>query len=233
MAVKMSGFLNGFSRDWWSRKHNAHHVLTNHIGADPDIDMMPFIFLWAPPKSLDHHLRKYQHLYFVVLYPVLYISWRIQSLQFAWARAEYRSLLVNFLPGYLWLACLPLKVVLGALLLGGWLVAIVVTASHESEEMVTLDKRPASFVRNQFATTRDILCPDPLSEFLCGGMQYQLEHHLFPTLPRYKYAQLQPVVRAFAKRVGLEYKADGLLAMTRLHLATLKRNGRLQAVDDK
>ena len=42
-------------------------------------------------------------------------------------------------------------------------------------------------LQNQFLTTRNIECPDWITEYLFGGMQYQLEHHLFPTMPRYKY----------------------------------------------
>ena len=54
----ISGWINGFDRWWWSRKHNTHHVVTNQVGLDPDIDNRPFLFLWAPPKEMDHHLRK-------------------------------------------------------------------------------------------------------------------------------------------------------------------------------
>ena len=42
-----------------------------------------------------------------------------------------------------------------------------------------------------------------------GGMQYQLEHHLFPTIPRYKYRHLVPLVRKFAEENGIEYRATG------------------------
>lgn len=59
-----------------SRKHNTHHVFTNHIGVDPDIDMMPAIFLWAPSKALDHHFRKWQHFYALPLYSLIYATWR-------------------------------------------------------------------------------------------------------------------------------------------------------------
>ena len=46
----------------------------------------------------------------------------------------------------------------------------------------------------------------PLQEFLFGGMQYQLEHHLFPIMPRYRYRSLAPIVRKWAKEQGLPYK---------------------------
>jgi hypothetical protein len=79
----VSGWINGFDRWWWSNKHNTHHVLTNHIGLDPDIDNRPFLFLWAPKKAADHIWRHYQHVYFLALYAFLYVSWRIQSMQYA------------------------------------------------------------------------------------------------------------------------------------------------------
>ena len=98
---------------------------------------------------------------------------------------------------------------LGCVLLAGFLVAIVVTLSHESEEIM-LEREPsfakvaagpnpsgnavAAFsttlgrtLQTQFLGTRDIQCPEWVTEYLFGGMQYQLEHHLFPTMPRYKY----------------------------------------------
>ena len=46
-------------------------MLTNHPACDPDINNQPFLFLWPPPKALDHHLRKYQHMYFLPLYCTL------------------------------------------------------------------------------------------------------------------------------------------------------------------
>ena len=48
------------------------------------------------------------------------------------------------------------------------------------------------FVHAQFRSTRDAVCSNPFSEWLWGGMQYQLEHHLFPTMPRYRYPALVP-----------------------------------------
>jgi fatty acid desaturase len=45
-----------------------------------------------------------------------------------------------------------------------------------------------------------------VSEYVWGGMQYQLEHHLFPTMPRYKYRRLAPVVQQWAQENGLQYR---------------------------
>eukprot|EP00045_Choanoeca_perplexa_P003029 m.28306 g.28306 ORF g.28306 m.28306 type:complete len:387 (+) comp11824_c0_seq1:105-1265(+) len=223
----VSGWINGFDRNWWSDKHNTHHVLTNHVNYDPDIHVQPILFLWAPIKSMDHALRKYQHLYFPLPYSLLYVSWRWESFKFALAKRDWTTLILALAPSYIWLACLPLAVSIGSVLLGGFLVAMVVTLSHESEDML-LDREP-SFSKNQFLTTRNIECPDWITEYLFGGMQYQLEHHLFPTMPRYKYRLLTPTVRAWAKANNLEYKSDSLGVMLHDHVQTLKKGGELAA----
>ncbi|XP_065178893.1 delta(6)-fatty-acid desaturase fat-3-like [Sycon ciliatum] len=224
----LSAVVAGLDDGWWSEKHNTHHVLTNHVGIDPDIDNRPFLFLWAPPKSMDTAMRPFQHIYFLMLYSLLYVSWRIQSVQRIWAggdKFEMARMSIN----YIWLLCLPLSVSIMSILISGFLVAIVVTLSHESEDMKT--SHEPSFVKNQFETTRDIVCPDPVTEWLFGGMQYQLEHHLFPTLPRYKYWRLVPVVRRWAKDNGIEYRADGLWGMLCMHVNTLKSVGSTPASD--
>eukprot|EP00038_Savillea_parva_P005896 m.160559 g.160559 ORF g.160559 m.160559 type:complete len:393 (-) comp11960_c0_seq1:258-1436(-) len=219
----VSGWINGFDRNWWSRKHNTHHVFTNHIGVDPDIDMMPAIFLWAPSKTLDHHFRRWQHFYALPLYSLIYATWRFNSLEYALRKNDQKTLLYKLLPGYIWLLCLPLTVSIGSILLGGWLVAVVVVQSHEAEEMIVGDK-PESYAETQFKGTIDIDCPDPITEYWFGGMQYQLTHHLFPTLPRYKYAKLQPLLVEWGREHGLEYRKVGLVDAMRKHLSHLREN---------
>lgn len=62
--------------------------------------------------------------------------------------------------------------------------------------------------RRQQALTTPSAC-----RHLWGGMQYQLEHHLFPTMPRYKYRDLVPLVKKFAEDNSLEYKSTGSWAI--------------------
>jgi fatty acid desaturase len=126
MCNIMSAAINGFNRTWWSTKHNTHHVMTNHVGVDPDIDLMPALFLWSPSKGLDSHMRRYQHLYAVPLYSLLYVSWRQQSIQRAVFDRDYPTL-AKLAVGYMWLATMPLFVSFCSIILGGLLVAAVVT----------------------------------------------------------------------------------------------------------
>lgn len=77
---------------------------------------------------------------------------------------------------------------LKAVLFGGMLMAFIVTSSHQSEELFV--EHEPDWVRAQFLSTRDAEPGNPFSAWLWGGMQHQVEHHLFPTMPRYKYTAL-------------------------------------------
>ena len=66
--------------------------------------------------------------------------------------------------------------------------------SHQAEEL--FHEHQHDWVRAQMESTRDAVTSNPFSEWLWGGMQYQLEHHLFPTMPRYRYPALVTKVEA-------------------------------------
>ena len=96
--------------------------------------------------------------------------------------------------------CLPLPVAIGHVLLAGLMSASIVTSTHQTEEM--FEGRQHDWVRQQLLSTRNAATTNAFSEWLWGGMQYQLEHHLFPTMPRYRYPQLQPILRQWCDDNG-------------------------------
>jgi len=100
-------------------------------------------------------------------------------------------------------------------------VAEIVTATHQSEEI--LSTASYTFVDDQFRTTRDVYSDSVLFNYLWGGMQHQLEHHLFPTMPKYRYASLVPLVRKFAAENGLEYRASSAAEIFMLNYQTMKK----------
>ena len=219
MCRVMTGSVNGFSRSWWSHKHNTHHVYTNNVGIDADIANDPVFHLFFPSKENDVWFRHYQHIYFVPVYSLLYLSWRWQSLQHAWRTSEYRELMFISL-NYFWLFTLGWPVALGSVLLGGFLVAGIVTATHQSEEMLFDSDR--SFVETQFLTTCDARCDHFLMEWLWGGMQYQVEHHLFPTMPKYNYARVRPIIAQWAKDNGVDYRCESVWSIWGRNYQTMK-----------
>jgi len=216
----VGGLWNGFSSEWWSAKHNKHHVHTNQMGIDDDIANDPILHLYIPAQDREFILRPYQHLYYHLVYAFLYVSWRIQSFQYAWAKGNKLELTLMAL-NYLWLVLLPWKVAIGSVIIGGFLVAEVVTATHQSEDM--LQGLSFNFVEDQFATTRDVHMNSYFLNWLWGGMQFQLEHHLFPTMPKYYYASMIPRVQKFAKDNGIEYRASNMLDILKMNYVTMKK----------
>lgn len=226
----LGGLVNGFSAEWWSDKHNTHHVHTNQMGVDQDIANDPILHLWIPEPTKDVYFRRYQHIYYHVVYAFLYVSWRIQSFQWSWAhgsRMELMLMVVN----YTWLfAILPLKVAVGSVLLGGLLVAEIVTATHQSEELI--EEMSFNFVEDQFRTTRDVHFDNVFLNWLWGGMQFQLEHHLFPTMPKYRYQALVPLLQKWAKDNDIEYRASNAIDIFKLNFSTMKKYAAMLSHDE-
>ena len=96
------------------------------------------------------------------------------------------------------LTVFPVSVWLPAILLSGLLSALIVTPTHQSEEM--FDSYQPDWVSAQFLSTRNAVTTNPFSEWIWGGMQYQLEHHLFPSMPRHRYPALRVKLIEFAKQ---------------------------------
>jgi len=213
--------MNGHSATWWSNKHNLHHACTNQVGVDEDIMSDPFFFLWPPDPSRDSRWRKLQHLYALPLYAILFALWRFNSLKTVFSKRLYGEgalLLTN----YAWMAiCLPLPVALGHVFLAGVMTATIVTVSHQAEEL--FHEHQDDWVAAQILSTRDAVTSNPFSEWLWGGMQYQLEHHLFPTMPRYRYPALVPHVRQLCDDHGLEYRVDSEAGVLRRNFGMLQQ----------
>jgi len=213
-------FTNGFSADWWSQKHNTHHSFPNRKEFDSDIHNEPILHLWFPDANSDVWYRKYQHYYYLVAFSFLYASWRLQSIQFVLGSknwGERAAIAIN----YMWLACLPWKVAVGSILLAGFMVAVVVTANHQTEPLIE-PKAEYNFIADQYTTTRGV-ATTWISEYFFGGMQYQLEHHLFPTMPRYYYPSLRPLVRKFAQEHDLRCDVSSVWETLSLNYKVMKQ----------
>jgi len=126
------------------------------------------------------------------------------------------------LTNYAWMAiCLPLPVALGHVFLAGVMTATIVTVSHQAEEL--FHEHQDDWVAAQILSTRDAVTSNAFSEWLWGGMQYQLEHHLFPTMPRYRYPALVPHVRQLCDDHGLEYRVDSEAGVLRRNFGMLQQ----------
>jgi len=199
----MAAIAAGLGPTWWSDKHNKHHALTNEMGVDEDIATDPFLFPWAPDPENDSPLRKIQHITFLIPFSFLFALWRVDTLKVAVdsvetkrpdAKNELWYLLAHY---FVLLTLFPFTVWVPAVFISGLMSALIVTPTHQSEEF--FDEYQPDWVTAQFESTRNAVTTNPFSEWLWGGMQYQLEHHLFPSMPRSKYPSLRPILMKFAE----------------------------------
>lgn len=215
--------FNGHSDNWWSQKHSLHHSFTNEERHDNDVMMEPFFFLRPPAESgrADSPTRKFQHIYGYPLLAIMYWLWRALSLQTAFNnKNKYELCLLGL--NYAWmLFCLPSAVAIGHVFLGGFLVGALVSATHQSEELMLQGDEP-DFVMGQFRSTRDAeTVLGPVETWLWGGMDTQLEHHLFPSMPRYNYHKVRPILKKWAEEHNVNYRISPSTTIIRDNWMTL------------
>lgn len=150
-----------------------HHAFPNRHEYDVDIENEPVIHLWFPSADSDVWYRKYQHFYYPFAYCFLFVSWRLQSLQFIISAGHFLQHIQPWiiLLNYLWLFLMPWAVSIASVLISGLLIAVVVTSNHQPEEMIESDA-PYCFVTDQFKSTRGVSCYDYITGYVFGGMQY-------------------------------------------------------------
>ena len=118
----------------------------------------------------------------------------------------------------MWFSLFSVPTVLFSILFGGLLMANITSTTHQSEDL--LYEIEHDWIKMQFRTTRNAKCLTPFSEWMWGGMQYQLEHHLFPTMPRYRYPELVPKIMALAARHNIEYRQSTEFEIIRQNYCT-------------
>eukprot|EP01041_Mallomonas_annulata_P012318 gene12318-25911_t len=218
----------GMSPTWWSDKHNKHHALTNEVGVDEDIATDPAIYIYPPSPEKDTPLRKFQHLYLPLPLSLLFMIWRIDSAKLCFKdamngfkRKTQMESVMQMIHYAFMFTFVPIPVFLGQLFAAGFMTAIIVTVTHQSEELLYEHNR--DFVDNQFRTTRDAKCSNIFSDWLWGGMQWQLEHHLFPSMPRSKYPALSKILMKFAKDNNVEYRITNEFEILKMNWDTYRK----------
>ena len=213
----------GLSRSWWIDTHNQHHVNPNDLDLDPHTALPILAFSEEQARSKRGLLRflvGYQSFYFFPILLLEGIGIRMASVQYL-LRAEVRQRLLEASLIVLHVA-LYLGVVFYALSVGQAVVFILVhqglyglyfgsVFAPNHKGMPTLDsKSQLDFVRRQVLTSRDIKA-HPLTDFWYGGLNYQIEHHLFPSMPRNNLKRAQVIVRAFCEERSIPYRESGAL----------------------
>ncbi|VDO32429.1 unnamed protein product [Brugia timori] len=182
----------------------------------------------------------YQHLYFTFMLPFLRFSWTIQSILFVIsapynqykqhvinAPAEQVCILLHWSWVFLQLWLLPtgsIRILYFAIsqLGAGFFIAHVVTYSHNSVTKFPYQSRLLNnFPCLHILTTRNML-PSPIVDWFWGGLNYQIEHHLFPTISRANLPRVSVKVKKYCEMNNLPYLVDSYWTGYKLILDQLR-----------
>lgn len=214
-ATLLWGVGVGLSESKWYVNHNQHHKEVNHSEHDPDLEI-PFIFQDEQVAFKQQHyvsLRKYQHILFFIVLPVVYPIYILRSvvhnLQTLDTNAYFELLLMllhyvlffglvfKYLPLYS-----GLMFVFVLSIVCGYYMAFVFAPNHKGMEMVAEGETVKWW--HQVVCTRN-LYPHWFVFHISGGLNFQIEHHLFPNMPRGNYPRVAPLVEEFCKQHQLPY----------------------------
>jgi fatty acid desaturase len=221
LGVVIANLGVGFSYDWWVDKHNRHHAHPNDEDKDPDIGAGALAFTTGQIEAsgpVARALYRYQAWTFFPLLLLEALNLRVASVRYLIAdRARTREALLIGLHilGYLTLVFLilsPVKAVVFIAIhqaLFGLYLGCSFAPNHKG--MPTLSAADdADYLRRQVLTSRNVR-GHWLTDLTLGALNYQIEHHLFPSMPRCNLRHAQHIVRAFCDTHGVSYLETGLI----------------------
>ena len=225
----MIGLLMALVPSWWNDKHNQrHHRNPNRIGEDGDIDVSLFAFTIGRALAKTGFLKTMASHQAFLFFPILVLS----SISFLFAGihyvltgkqvrypvmepllvvvhlAVYFSLLFVFLDPLHAVAFIAVHQAVEGLYMGS-----VFAPNHKGMPVLEEDT-PMGFLRQQIITSRDVSA-HPVTDFVYGGLNYQIEHHLFPSMPRNNLKKVQPIIKEFCRTHGISYHETSVMQSQR------------------
>nr|XP_012605313.1 fatty acid desaturase 2-like protein FADS2P1 [Microcebus murinus] len=232
--------LQGISGNWWNCMHFQHHVKPNIYHKDPDIKFGPLFVLGdLQPVKYGKMKIKYinyekQHLYFyMVVLPLLipaYLNLKSIKMMYlrrdwgdiAWVSSFYIRHFITFGPFYGVFGTLML-IYLVKFLESPWITCITMM-SHVPMQMSIEENR--DWLSTQVLATCNVQ-QSLFNDWFTGHLNFQIEHHLFPTMPRHNYHKVAPLVRSLCAKHGLQYVNKPLLKAIGDIFRSLKNSGAL------
>ena len=224
MVGLLATFLVAMDLSWWIDKHNRHHASPNVVGEDSDIEVSVLAF--TEEQVLSKHpllspIIKYQAFFFYPILMLSSISLRfggisyiaqgkdvkypvLEPLLLATHGVIYLSLLYFLLGPLHGILFLLIHQTVAGLFMGG-------TFAPNHKGMPVFEPgNEIDFLRLQVLTSRNIK-PHPITDVVYGGLNYQIEHHLFPSLPRKNLRKVREIVRAFCLEKSISYHETSVI----------------------
>jgi linoleoyl-CoA desaturase len=246
--------LVGANHFMWNIKHNMiHHSFTNIDGVDDDIEV-GFLMRMAPTQK-KYWMHRFQHMYFIVLYMLLYVFWiffadykkyfsskigtvSLKKMQIGdhlgfWLIKVFHFFAFVIIPIYFigWIDWLTGFLTMAAVT--GFVLSIVFQLAHTVEGTVFPEadpvnsKLPDEFALHQIKTTANFATQNKLVSWLVGGLNFQIEHHLFPKISHIHYPAISNIVRAVCNEYQLQYiEYTTLSSAISAHIRFLRKMGK-------
>jgi linoleoyl-CoA desaturase len=247
--------LFGANGYMWKITHNViHHTYTNIHGVDEDLSVSPLLRL--SPEAPVKRIHRWQHLYAFAAYSTSTLFWVfVKDYKYflqkdlgpyenkKHPRGEVLSMLAMKLVYYGWAIVLPLLLLevpwwqfgigfLAMHLTAGTILGIVFQLAHvvEGTEHPLPDEQgamEAAWMVHEMETTSNFARSNRLLSWYVGGLNFQVEHHLFPRVCSVHYPAISRIVEAVALRHGVAYNAQPTFrAAVRSHYVMLRRFGK-------
>ena len=245
LGLTVGNVLIGMSFGWWVPKHSAHHAHPNEIGRDPDVGgvvVQPsadgpvktaswpsrFMTKWQAPLFFPLMVLRSTGIYVLGIQRLIREHNRDAALEgalLALHAALYLTVVFWFLS--------PLKAVAFILIQQAvFSVYLGCSFAPNHKGMPIIDPAQGmSFVRRQVISSRNV-AGGWFTNVLLGGLNFQIEHHLFPSMPRPNLSRAQSIVRTFCADNGLSYREDSLASSYRQTIRAL-RAGALAATQPR
>ena len=210
-------FLLGLGRTWWVDTHNKHHVDPNDLERDPHTFLPIFAFSKDQARTKEGLLGRmigYQSFYFFPVLLLEYVGARLATIQFLVSREmkgkvwESSAMVLHF-AFYFGVLFFTLTWWHALIFIGfhqasqGLYMGSVFAPNHKGMPTFTREDN-IDFFRRQVLTSRNVN-GNPVADFWYGGLNYQIEHHLFPSMSRNKLREAQPIVKAFCEELSVSY----------------------------
>ncbi|HEY0718029.1 MAG TPA: acyl-CoA desaturase [Streptosporangiaceae bacterium] len=228
LGVACGNLAIGLSYGWWVSKHNKHHAHPNTEGEDPDIMIGVLAFSGGRARAAAGVKRMIFRYQAYLLMPMLLLEGislhassvraltRRRSARAIRSRAAEAALLAVHFAAYLsvvFLVLSPVKAVVFILVqqgLFGFYLGCSFAPNHKGMPVLAPGDR-VGFLQRQALTSRNVR-GGWLTDAALGGLNYQIEHHLFPSMPRPNLRHAQPMIARFCADHGVPYTETSLIA---------------------
>ena len=254
-VLSMLFHLVGASPYVWNITHNiVHHTYTNIPGHDEDIEIAPGLIRICPEDKLQPHQR-FQHWYAFPLYGLASLSWvlrkdfkkffqkNIGARENIHPKIEYFNLFFYKFLYYGLFIALPIivmnvhwwQVLIGFVLLHlaqGITMGLVFQLAHVVEGTTfpipnENGNMEEAWAEHQMRTTANFATQSPMAAFFLGGLNRQIEHHLFPKICHVHYGRIAVIVKQTALEFGIPYHENITFSAALVsHYRMLKKMGR-------